>query len=96
MKIVMKKYYIYIVTNKPRGVLYIGVTNNLMKRIQQHNSSHMKSFTGKYNLHYLVYYEEFDEIYDAIQREKQLKNRYREWKINLIEIVNPDWESIVL
>ncbi len=92
----MKQYYIYIVTNKPKGVLYIWVTNNIVKRITQHNIHNKNSFTWKYNLHYLVYYEEFNEVYDALQREKQLKNRHREWKINLIESVNPEWKTIVV
>ena len=92
----MKQYYVYIVTNKPKGVLYIGVTNNLLKRIEQHNIPNNKTFTWKYNLYSLVYYEEYNEIYDAIQREKQLKNWHRWWKINLIESINPEWNTIVL
>jgi putative endonuclease len=74
----------------------LGVTNNLLKRIEQHNINNNNTFTWKYNLHYLVYYEEFGDVYNALQREKQLKNRHRERKINLIESVNLEWNTIIL
>ena len=77
--------YIYIMSNKKDGTLYIGVTSNLLKRVHEHKESFIDSFTKKYNLKYLVYFELFDDISKAIQREKQLKNWKREWKIELIE-----------
>ena len=86
----MKKYFIYILTNKCRGTLYIGVTNNISKRIIEHKQN-TKGFCFRYNLFKLVYFEEFSEIEDAIKREKQLKNWHRDWKINLIEKNNNNW-----
>ena len=85
----MKIYYIYILTNKYRTTFYIGVTNNLSKRILEHNENKGSIFTQKYNLKSLIYYEEFTSIKEAIAREKQLKNWKREWKLNLIRESNP-------
>ncbi|MBU1092222.1 GIY-YIG nuclease family protein [Patescibacteria group bacterium] len=90
----MKKGYVYIRTNKPRGVLYIGVTSQLLTRSEQHLISEADSFVKRYNLKRLVYLEEYPTIIEAIQREKQLKRWHREWKINLIEKDNPDWEDL--
>jgi len=90
----MKQSYIYIMTNKPYGTLYIGVTSNLVGRVEQHKSKQVSGITSKYNLCMLVYFECFNEIYQAITREKQLKNWHRQWKINLIEAVNPRWEDL--
>ena len=84
-------YYVYIMTNKPRGTLYIGVTNNVLKRSYQHKQAETESFTKRYNLNKLVYIECYEYIEEAIQREKQLKNWQRQWKIELIEFVNPEW-----
>ena len=86
----MKTYYVYIVTNKKRGTLYIGVTNCLERRVLEHGSGYSK-FTKKYNLKRLVYCEEYYSTRDAIAREKQLKNWRRQWKIDLIEKSNPGW-----
>ena len=83
--------YIYIMTNKPNGVLYIGVTSSLENRIYQHKNNLIPGFTSKYQLHNLVYYEVFNDIRDAITREKQLKNWRRIWKVGLIEKENPEW-----
>ncbi|MFC4721169.1 GIY-YIG nuclease family protein [Geojedonia litorea] len=85
------KYWVYIITNKPKGVLYIGVTSNLDQRMEMHIEGKGSYFTSKYKLKLLVYYEEFQYIKEAIYREKQLKNWHRDWKINLIETVNPNW-----
>lgn len=85
---------IYILSNKPHGTLYIGVTRNLVHRFWQHKSRAVKGFTSKYNLVRLVYYEHTENIYVAIQREKQLKKWRREWKIHLIETTNPHWEDL--
>jgi len=89
-----KKGYTYIITNKKNGVLYIGVTSNLSKRIYEHKNGLMDGFSKKYNLMKLVYYEICDDIKNAIQREKQLKNWHRDWKINLIEKENPNWDDL--
>jgi len=82
---------VYIITNKPLGTLYIGVTSNLSQRIEQHKNGLVAGFSHKYNLKDLVYYELLDTMYSAIEREKQLKNWRREWKINLINKFNPQW-----
>jgi len=86
----VKKYFIYIITNKYRGTLYIRVTNSISKRIIEHTQN-KEGFCFRYNLFKLVYLEEFSEIEDAIKREKQLKNWHRDWKINLIENNNKNW-----
>ena len=85
----MKIYYVYILTNKYRTTFYIGVTNNLSKRIIEHKEKSGSYFTKKYNLKSLIYYEEFSSINEAISREKQLKNWKKDWKLNLIKEVNP-------
>lgn len=87
-------YYVYITTNKPRGVLYIGVTNDIARRTYEHKNSLIKGFTKKYNLKKLVYVETYDQVDEAIKREKQLKNWHRAWKINQIESVNPEWAEL--
>ncbi len=90
-------YVVYIVTNKYRTTLYIGVTNNIQKRLLQHYKSSLQkttSFTGKYNCYFLVYYEIFDDINEAILREKQLKKWRREKKNNLVSSFNPKWETL--
>ncbi len=89
-----RKYYIYIMTNKYRKVLYIGVTGDLEQRVWQHKTHQIrKSFTDKYNCEYCVYYEEFDYINDAIDREKELKKWSRKKKEDLINTVNPEWRE---
>ena len=85
---------VYILTNKPNGTLYIGVTGGIDDRMERHIKGEGSKFTAKYNLKMLVYYEEFQYIDDAIAREKQLKNWHRQWKINLIEEHNPNWENL--
>ncbi|WP_068546694.1 GIY-YIG nuclease family protein [Thalassotalea crassostreae] len=90
----MNKAAIYILTNKPNGTLYIGATSNLENRIDQHRFKVTGSFSKRYNLDKLVYFELFDTFYDALTREKQLKNWRRQWKINLIEKVNPHWDDL--
>ena len=92
-------YYIYIMSNKPNGVLYVGVTNDLIRRVYEHRNHLVKGFTAKYNLEMLVWFEQTDDVNSAITREKQLKNWHRQWKIDLIAKQNPSWldmyESIV-
>jgi len=90
----MEKSYIYILTNISRTVLYIGVTSNLIRRIIAHKEGQGSIFTKKYHLQYLLYFEEFSDINQAIQREKQLKNWRKEWKYNLIKELNPNLKDL--
>lgn len=92
----MKQYFVYILTNLTNNVLYIGVTNNLEKRIYEHKNKLVDGFTKKYNLSKLVYFEECSTVVDAIAREKQLKNWHREWKFNLIRKINPSFNDLSL
>ncbi len=87
-------YYVYIMTNKPGGTLYVGVTNDVVRRVEQHKGNTVDGFTKKYGLHQFVYYEVHDNPYDAIQREKQLKRWNRAWKIRLIKTENPTWRDL--
>ena len=86
--------YIYIMSNKPNGTIYIGVTSNLRKRVYEHKNSLVDSFTKKYNTKLLVYYEVYESIDEAIKREKQLKKWNRDWKIELIENFNDTWKDL--
>lgn len=87
-------YFVYILSNKLNTVLYIGVTNNLVKRVWEHREKILEGFTKKYNLYKLVYFEVFTEVSDAIQREKQLKKWERSWKERLINEKNPNWQDL--
>ena len=87
-------YYIYILTNKINSVLYIGVTNDLQRRIYEHKNKLITGFTRKYNLNKLIYFEHFENINDAIKREKQLKKWNRSWKEELINKENPKWNDL--
>ena len=87
----MRSYWTYILASRPRGTLYIGVTNGLIRRIEQHHAGEASAFTRRYGVHMLVWYEEFANVREAIQREKSLKRYNRAWKINLIERTNPHW-----
>ena len=89
----MKRYYVYLLASKKNGVLYLGVTNNLISRVSKHKNNHLGGFTKNRGIHNLVYYEEYDSIHKAIAREKQLKKWRRQWKINLIERSNPTWRD---
>ncbi len=86
----MKVGYVYIMSNITRTTFYIGVTNDLKNRVEEHKEGSGSVFTRKYKLHYLVYFERIFGINNAIKREKQLKNWHRDWKINLIKTVNPE------
>jgi putative endonuclease len=90
----MESSYVYILASKPYGVLYIGVTSDLMKRIFEHKQEVVKGFTNKYHVHLLVYYEIHESIESAITREKQLKKWNRDWKLNLINAFNPEWKDL--
>jgi len=87
-------YYVYIMTNKKNGTLYIGVTSNLIKRVYEHKNDMADGFTKKYGLHKLVYYEQIENPNSAIQREKRMKKWNRQWKIELIERLNTDWKDL--
>ena len=87
-------YYVYILTNKTNQVLYIGVTNNLSRRMFEHRNEQIEGFTKRYHLHKLVFFEEFSDIKDAIACEKRLKNWKRSKKNILIESKNPEWRDL--
>ncbi|MGH9437312.1 MAG: GIY-YIG nuclease family protein [Terriglobia bacterium] len=89
-----RPYYVYILSNKPNGTLYIGMTNHIARRAWEHKRSLVEGFTKRYSVHRLVYCEPFVRPRDAIQREKRLKKWNRQWKIQLIESVNPDWKDL--
>ena len=90
----MKNMYVYIMSNKPKGTLYVGVTNNLTRRVYEHKNKLIDGFTKKYNLNILVYYEIYDDEIKAIQREKNLKHYQRDWKLKLIADFNPQWNDL--
>ncbi len=85
--------YVYIMTSRTK-TLYIGVTNNLERRIWEHKTGSLSGFTKRYNAHHLVYYETFRSIRSAIEREKQLKGWLRRKKVALVESINPEWDDI--
>jgi len=89
-----RQYYVYILTNKSNKVIYIGVTNDLQRRMFEHKNKLVEGFTKRYNLTKLVFYEVTKDVQSAISREKQLKNWHRDWKINLINQFNPDWGDL--
>ena len=90
----MKQYYVYILASKRNGTLYIGLTNNLLRRIYEHKNDIIEGFTKKYSVHNLVCYEKHNDINRAINREKQIKKWERQWKINLIQKFNPEWNDL--
>ena len=90
----MHHYYVYIMTNKPNGVLYVGFTSNLLKRIYEHKNNITAGFTSKYKLHKLVYYDYTNDVNAAISHEKRLKKWNRQWKIDLVTKFNPSWEDL--
>lgn len=90
----MKDYYTYILASQTNGTLCVGVMNCIERRYFEHLAAKPGSFTGKYGIKHLVYFENFNDIKEAISREKQLKNWHRQWKINLIETMNPLWQDL--
>jgi len=84
-------YWVYILANRPGGTLYVGVTNDLVRRVHEHREGLAESFTKRYGVKKLVYFEAHDTIIAALQREKNIKHWSREWKIDLIVAKNPDW-----
>ncbi len=91
----MKTFYVHIMTNYS-NTLYIGVTNNLQRRVQEHKEKLVPGFTRKYNITKLVYYDETNDVHVAINREKEIKGRLRKKKIALIETANPQWKDLSL
>ncbi|MBI4296196.1 MAG: GIY-YIG nuclease family protein [Chloroflexi bacterium] len=90
----MKSYYVYILASKQNGTLYIGVTDNLTRRVYEHKNNLVEGFTRKYNVHKLVYYEQCNDIESALIEEKRLKKWNRKWKLELIEKENPEWRDL--
>jgi putative endonuclease len=89
-----RSYYVYILASRIGGTLYVGVTNDLIRRVAEHRLELVESFTKKYDVSRLVYFEQFDDVENAIRREKRLKKWNRAWKIRLIEEFNPNWEDL--
>ena len=90
----MNSYWVYILCSKRNGTLYIGVTNNLIRRVYEHRQKLTEGFTKKYAINKLVYLEKFNDINEAISREKIIKKWDRVWKLQLIEQQNPEWEDL--
>jgi putative endonuclease len=86
--------FIYILTNRPNGALYIGATNNLIRRVSEHRSGLVDGFTKRYGLKRLVYFERFENIQTTIQREHNIKHWPRAWKVRLIVADNPAWDDL--
>lgn len=90
----MKSYFVYILASKKNGTLYVGVTNDICRRVYEHKEKLVAGFTEKYNVSKLVYVEEFDNINEALHREKCIKKWNRKWKLRIIEEQNPDWNDL--
>ena len=90
----MKQYYVYILASRRNGTLYIGITNDLKRRIVEHKNKLAEGYTKRYDVSILVHYELYPDVRNAILREKRLKAWKREWKIRLIEERNPDWDDL--
>ncbi len=90
----MHEYYVYILASKPRGTLYVGMTNDLVLRVHQHRNDLIEGFTKRYGVHLLVHYEQSSDVSAVIWREKRLKKWNRSWKIQLIESENPEWRDL--
>jgi putative endonuclease len=90
----MTDYWVYILTNQPRSTLYVGVTNDLVRRIYEHREGFVQGFSRRHKLKMLVYFERFDTPHAAIQREKNIKHWSRIWKLQLVETMNPQWRDL--
>jgi putative endonuclease len=89
-----RRYYVYLLTNWNNRVIYVGVTNDLMRRIYEHKNKLVEGFTKKYNIHKLVYFEETNDVNSALAREKEIKKWRREKKNNLVSAMNPHWNDL--
>ncbi|KTD45398.1 putative endonuclease [Legionella quinlivanii] len=90
----MKSFYVYMMTSKRNSTLYTGSTSDLIRRVWEHKNQVIPGFTAKYNVHLLVYYEMHDTYVEAARRERRFKKWPRQWKLNLIEKMNPDWADL--
>ena len=88
------RYFVYMLASRRNGTLYVGVTNDLSRRVFEHSNGIGSKFTKKYAVHVLVWYEVYDYVHDAISREKYLKGWNRAWKLRLIESINPEWSDL--
>jgi|SRR6185437_10181513 len=91
----MTDYWVYILTNVPRGTLYVGVTNDLLRRAYEHREGVVSGFSKRYGLKMLVYFDRYDTPREAIQREKNIKHWPRLWKLQLVETANPKWRDLL-
>jgi putative endonuclease len=91
---VIEAAYVYIMTNKPYGTLYTGVTSDLVKRVWQHREGLADGFTKEHGLKTLVWYERHESMLEAIARDKRIKRSHRDWKVNLIQAMNPSWDDL--
>jgi putative endonuclease len=89
-----RQYYVYILTNRPYGTLYVGMTNDLLKRAWEHKSDVVPGFSREHGLHRLVWFEPHATALEAIRREKLIKKWHRDWKVNLVQDANPEWEDL--
>jgi len=88
------QYYVYILANQPCGTLYVGVTNDLVRRVWEYKGGFVEGFSKEHNLHRLAWFEVHDSAYEAISREKRIKKWHRDWKVNLIQEMNPSWDDL--
>jgi putative endonuclease len=91
---IVKSFYVYIMASRQNGTLYAGSTSDLIKRVWEHKNNIIPGFTAKYKIHKLVYYEVHETYVEAARREKRFKNWCRQWKLNLIEDLNPEWRDL--
>jgi putative endonuclease len=89
-----RAFYVYMMTNRPYGTLYIGITNDLVRRAWEHREGFVDAFTKRHALHRLVWFETHSTAYEAITREKLIKKWHRDWKINLVQSMNPRWDDL--
>ncbi len=87
-------YFVYLITNKPYGTLYVGVTRDIVKRVYEHKSGFVEGFSKRHDLGRLVWYEAHEDVISAIEREKLIKKWHRDWKINLVQLENPEWNDL--
>src|SRR5580698_4506483 len=94
LRLRMRSFWIYILASRPRGTLYVGITSDLVRRVQEHREGRIEGFTKQNSVKMLVYYEEYATAIEAIQREKNIKHWPRKWKIDLVGSMNPEWSDL--